>query len=126
MRRSRVGSEIGEEGQNQRARDKHLLSQDQQSPTPVSSAMCQNIWTCLDTREMKTELDLKQDEGWISALNRVKKLVNHSRFLPVAALHRCMEDALMNHGQVKVRQTAPLSQHIPLLPRADGKEKASC
>jgi len=106
MRRSRAGCELGEKGQNQRARDAHLLSLDQQSPTPVSSAMCQNIWTCLDTREMKTELDLQQDEGWIAALDLVKKLVNHSRFLPVAALHRCMEEALVNHGEVKVRQTA--------------------
>ena len=106
MRRSRAGCELGEKGQNQRARDAHLLSLDQQSPTPVSSAMCQNIWTCLDTREMKTELDLQQDEGWIAALDLVKKLVNHSRFLPVAALHRCMEEALVNLGEVKVRHTA--------------------
>jgi len=110
MRRSKVGSEVCEEGQNQRARDAHLLSQDLQSPSPVSSAMCQNIWTCLnnnlETGETKTEVNLQQEEGWVAALNLVKKLVNHSRFLPVAALHRCMEEALVSHAEVKVRQTA--------------------
>jgi len=106
MRRNRVGNEVGEEGRNQRARDAHLLGPDLQSPSPVSNSMCQNIWTCLNTRETNAEANLQQDDGWVAALDLVKKLVNYSRFLPVAALHRCMQEALMSHGDVKVRQSA--------------------
>ena len=107
MRRNRVGYEVGEEGRNQRARDAHLLGPDLQSPSPVSNSMCQNMyvsilksimattvilmlkpflnrWTCLNTRETNGEVNLQQDDGWVAALDLVKKLVNYSRLAVVA------------------------------------------
>ena len=86
MRRNKVGYEVGEEGRNQRARDAHLLSPDLQSPSPVSSSMCQNMYVCI--LKSITAINLIKpllnswtclNDGWIAALDLVKKLVNHSR-----------------------------------------------
>ena len=106
MRRIKGGFEVSEEGRNYRMRDAHRLGPDPEPPAPLTRAMCQNIWTCLDSREMRVELDLEQDVGWIAGLDLVKKLVNHSRFLPVAALHRLLQEALVHHGEVSVREAA--------------------
>ena len=63
-------------------------------------------WTRLDSAEELAELAMEVDEGWLAALDLVNKVVDYSRFLPIAALHRVMEEALLVHKDQVVRTAA--------------------
>jgi len=73
---------------------------------PLSSSLCANIWTCLETAGEQQDLNRNVDEGWLKALQMISKLVTERRYLPSAALHKVLSEALLTHADPLVRAEA--------------------
>ena len=73
---------------------------------PLSIINCLDIWTCLDSEEDKRELGRQFDEGWLEASRLLKRFIKGNTFLPAAALHKFLNEAVINHEQALVRGEA--------------------
>ena len=78
----------------------------QKGAKPLSSVNCLDIWTCLDSEEEKKELGRKMDEGWLEACSLLTKFIKGNTFLPAAALHKVLNEGVINHQEALIRGTA--------------------
>ena len=74
---------------------------------PLSNRHCMDIWICLDTHlEEWKELGRQFDEGWLEASSLLKKFINVKTFPPAAAMHKFLNEAVINHPQYLIRGEA--------------------
>ena len=78
----------------------------QKGAEPLSSVNCLDIWTCLDTEEEKQELGREIDEGWLDACSLLTKFIKGNTFLPAAALHKVLNEGIINHEEALIRGKA--------------------
>ena len=78
----------------------------QKGVEPLSSVNCLDIWTCLDSEEEKKELGREMDEGWLEACSLLTKFIKGNTFLPAAALHKVLNEGVINHQEALIRGTA--------------------
>ena len=74
---------------------------------PLSNRHCMDIWICLDTTvEEWKELGRQFDEGWLEASSLLKKFINVKTFPPAAAMHKFLNEGVIQHPQSLVRGEA--------------------
>ena len=92
---------------------------------PLSVQHCLDIWTCLDTEEERRELDRDFDEGWLEASSLLKKFVTVKTFPPAAAMHKILNEGIINHPQSLVREEVFSALCYCLQIHPPGKETAA-
>ena len=80
--------------------------QSSETPSQLSPSMCQNMWNCLESLEDQLDLEREIDLGWINACEYMVRAVNDDVFLPSAAMHKIMMDAIKNHKDREIRGIA--------------------
>ncbi len=77
-----------------------------ETPSQLSPSMCQNMWICLESLEDQKDLEREIDIGWINACEFMVRAINDDVYLPSAAMHKIMMDAIRDHKDSEVRRIA--------------------
>ena len=73
---------------------------------PLNQQNCLDIWFCLDTEEEWRDLGRELDEGWLEASSLLKRFIKPETFPPAAAMHKFLNEAVINHPQSLIRGEA--------------------